>query len=1448
MQNLLAALASSVLCAGLAVAEPTPVADADRDGIPDALEQRLGTDPRRAEALEVVWQAARPAAADAKRDVRRILLGNVAENRYLWVVEFGADFELKNTNLTLYIDADNNPQRGQKTKETRGTDFVLWLSDGGRCCHGYSIPGEGAAPAPTRFGWRGRRVYFCTDMKLAQDNGRTHCRAYARCEVLEPRTEVCATGWVAIRGPGEAARPKPEIVAVASEASSTADRDGDGLSDAAEERLGTDPNTVERLDVIWDAARASDAARRKTRRVQSPPRSLDRLSFGNVAGDRFLWCVQFAADYTLDNSNFILYVDADNDLKSGRRDMPGVDYMLCVSASGASISAISPAGEYSAGPALRTFAQGKRLYLCADLPLHQADGHSVYRTTALSEQRKPAWGDGTGFISVVGAGVSDRKKNLGVDDCAENQGIDVTRGLDLYRALRANPANRVVKIGNCDFQGFEDDLRAEYKESSAVRTAPGGKILVTAPSDGRYQFGFLLYDQAGTERVEVRHAGRRLGIAVADDDDNRTKLFFTRQAYAFKAGERVELCTSLASGNYRVEDLLFLASAPEIRPRVLQLSDLEVTPVWEGDRARHNAVRVTWITTWPAKCTLKYTTFGLARQIVESEPLANHRVYLEGLMPGATYQLQVVAPKPKGGEVTSTPLQFIAAAPQVSCRTERASVPLRVQNPSTDALTAWPVTSGVPFARGVLDSVAHLAILGPDGKPRPVQTQSLARWPDGSIKWALVSFRADVASASEATYTLQYGSQVRPATSATGVQVDQRGDRVTIVTGPMQIELSKSAVGLPGRVWLDKNHDHRFTDEELVCGQPGQLGRAVLTGDAGEAFSTLGPAEELVVEERGPERACVLVKGHHIAAGKKLFAYEARIMAYAGQGFVRLFYTFGNDEFANVFTSLRALRLELPLAGGATRFAMGGAAPPTLKGLPAGPAVATQQGQAAHAPRLVQDNDDHFRFACGTASLEGRRAAGWTRVEGPRATMTVVLRDFWRLYPKALAADGRGIAVELMPPLADDQYAAEAKDPAKLVHYYYNLLGGRYKIKQGQAKTHELLIAFGDPKPVAVDAFQQGVMASPPSAWVCDSLALGPIPATGTSWSTRYDEQMQRCVETYIKSRDARRDYGLMNYGDWWGERGYNWANIEYDDAHVWMVHFARTGDMRALTLGDRAAKHYGDVDCVHYCPDPRRLGMGYSHCLGHVGGFFSENPVEGGSLNGGSSPCHTRTEGLVEHYLITGDRRSFDAALGIADHFDGSWLNNQDMGNCRVPGWHIVLTMSLYHATSDPYYLNAAKIIARRAIERAHPDGGWRRCMVPGHCYDLPRHRGEAGFMVGVLLAGMKYYHEATGDPRAADVLVKAARWLVRETYDPAKNQFRYTSCPHSAMPSSTPSMACEGFAYAARITGAEDLVRLARDVTRDLVDRTGGSSPSAIRYLPRALREMDRIDASSR
>ena len=154
-----------------------------------------------------------------------------------------------------------------------------------------------------------------------------------------------------------------------------------------------------------------DAARRTRVRAKSPERSVQRVSFGNVAGDRFLWCVEFAGDYPTADSNLILYLDADNNPQTGRKDMPGVDYMLGFSAGRGSMSVISPTGQCSSGPPLHTYLAGKRLYLCPTCHCTKSTGNRYFRTNVLSERRKPARGESTGWFLVKGGAESPPAKS-----------------------------------------------------------------------------------------------------------------------------------------------------------------------------------------------------------------------------------------------------------------------------------------------------------------------------------------------------------------------------------------------------------------------------------------------------------------------------------------------------------------------------------------------------------------------------------------------------------------------------------------------------------------------------------------------------------------------------------------------------------------------------------------------------------------------------------------------------------------------------------------------------------------------------------------------------------------------------------------------------------------------------------------------------------------------------
>ena len=55
---------------------------------------------------------------------------------------------------------------------------------------------------------------------------------------------------------------------------------------------------------------------------------------------------------------------------------------------------------------------------------------------------------------------------------------------------------------------------------------------------------------------------------------------------------------------------------------------------------------------------------------------------------------------------------------------------------------------------------------------------------------------------------------------------------------------------------------------------------------------------------------------------------------------------------------------------------------------------------------------------------------------------------------------------------------------------------------------------------------------------------------------------------------------------------------------------------------------------------------------------------------------------------------------------------------------------------------------------------------------------------MVGVLLSGLRRFHELTDDERVAACIVRGAHWLIASTYDEDRGLFRYTTCPKKRQP----------------------------------------------------------------
>jgi hypothetical protein len=532
-------------------------------------------------------------------------------------------------------------------------------------------------------------------------------------------------------------------------------------------------------------------------------------------------------------------------------------------------------------------------------------------------------------------------------------------------------------------------------------------------------------------------------------------------------------------------------------------------------------------------------------------------------------------------------------------------------------------------------------------------------------------------------------------------------------------------------------------------------GELILTDTAGKEHKA--NIAGLTTEDGGGLR-----RGLHAAGkiGESAFAWEARVHVYPGLPWVRVLLTAGHAESTNEFTTIRSLAWRLP----------------GLKG----------------ASQLVQQRTDIGK-----------------RFSGPVGAMFV--RDFWQNYPKDIEVGNAGTTFWLMPRLKTDEYDVSNKKDHDWHKLYFWFDNGGYKMRQGMTKTHEVWLGLDGSSP----PLDRPLMAVAPPRWYADSGVFGEVVVADPNRAVvkDYDKKVSETLDVYLKDRDKIRQYGMFNFGDWWGERIINWGNIEYDTQHAFFLQFARSGDLRFFWAGDEAETHNRDVDTVHYHAKAERVGCAYAHCIGHVGDYLAKSPLPGkdqGTARGGFSVSHTWCEGHMDHYFLTGDRRSYETAIKIADHYGiYRFTSNYDFSNCRDSGWHLILTMAVYRATGDPFYLNAAKIMVERVLERQTPKpkfntkgGGWRRMMVPGHCLCEPSHYGNAGFMVGVLLTGLKWYHLETGDPRVAKSIIMGANFLADDMWVEEIGGFHYTSCPVSSKGPWSNFLLFDGIGYAYRLT----------------------------------------------
>ncbi len=1012
--------------------------------------------------------------------------------------------------------------------------------------------------------------------------------------------------------------------------------------------------------------------------------------------------------------------------------------------------------------------------------------------------------------------------------------FDYTTGFGYLDGLFNDPANVVVPIENWKMMNFK--MYRDWIGVRAYSAVGNGYIEVDAP-EGQFHLGLMLYAlEGGAQELSVEINGEKVDTIKNTFKDNRYYLHFSEDTIKFAKGDKV-IFRTLNTSSSRIAGIIFMPESPQVVHREYEIRNAD-SKFLSGFLYREDMVRLTWTTTWPATGEVEIKGGGLSISLPFDKEAQLHRLDWNDFQPGATYKWIIKAITPEGESIISGPYEFIAASPrEPHGGASLIEMVLPVSNTTDKDLIAWPTKTGIPFAEGELGSADNLQVIGPDGEEILTQATVLSRWPDNSVKWLLLEFMVNIPAGQSIDFKLCYGNGVSKSTNDLSL-VTETLDGIEINTGPLKLKIDPMNVKLPGEIWV--NPDGFFTEDHKVMAG----GEAILTMPGGEEYSSAGKAEVVRIESAGPVRATIYIQGHHRNNKGKVFMYEARLHAFKGSTSVWLEYTFGNDN-PGKFSLVKSLKLELPLCKEVNAIEFGGSS------------GAHEISQLKGSALLSQIVDRRYEvISNGELVGTGVHAPGWVELSGQGDATTVVPRYFWQNYPKAIEVNPDHLSISLMPEIQRGQYDREAKNLVEETRLFFHLKEGGHKLKNGMSKRHDILFAFGDDiDHIPTEYVDNPLKATVPRKQYAQSGVFGPMSEEPGAWSNEYANTTYWQLKLYVDNLiNNQRAYGMLHFGDWWGERKYNWGNLEYDLVQGMFLTYVHTGDELAFELGQIAALHQMNIDIIRQSSNTKEIGYQHEHCMGHVGDYWSKKPFkDGGIYHKAGNLGHVFNSGLVSYYHLTGDPMGLETAILMSDYYIrakssilGSFnnFNNWNFDFERFAGWPLLMFVSTYEGTGDPYYLNAAKLIMERAFENASAGGAWLsqvdRCAHPIPCI------GAITFQSGVLLTGILEYYRVTNDERVPTLIMNAVKDIIEKNWDEELQALTANSCSEEKRiwdHCITPSLAAAyTFSEDPEILKILELT-MKRRLSLQNIFQSGKALANSIRFEPYALKLMDEL-----
>jgi hypothetical protein len=709
------------------------------------------------------------------------------------------------------------------------------------------------------------------------------------------------------------------------------------------------------------------------------------------------------------------------------------------------------------------------------------------------------------------------------------------------------------------------------------------------------------------------------------------------------------------------------------------------------------------------------------------------------------------------------------------CNAGEINIPLSIHEALREGVTGIdrvqePVTVGIPFPKGMLYEKNGMPQLALEGT-KEYQFRTLARWPDGSVRWALVDFQTDVKAGSmNKNIRVISGSGSSP-----GKLAIDKGQFIQVDTGAMIAEIKKKGFSLLDSVTVN--------GREILSRD--SKGISVLDENGREYLASNDKEVRVTIEENGPVRAVIKAEGTHIGDDKRMMDYTVRLHFYKNRSKVKVFYTLRNasrKQFEHAFIRSLDLVTKLSLHGpyqistakhnGVLKEQLSEKDDNVVYYQAVSDFPQEYRGdifyeKAPIPPDYKREKQRGFVQEGYWIKKNGQILASGKRSEYPDLAfidmsdkegngLTVGVRFAAGWWPKSLRARGDGtLEVGLWP--GENQVG--------------------YWIRYGSHNTFEIMYEFHDKQndPAAsMKKFQYPLVAKASVEWY-NGCVNGIYPLYNF---VSFEDEMKFIEsngwEYGNKAKNRREKMRIWRY-HYWGWGGY-WN--QHDFARVTIVNFLRDTQnlMRAgeYFLYSEARFNYNADWSIYHSDD-------YECTSCTKRGYDPEKKRDKAGLMGVTFDFeHPHWYGLSLYYYLTGDERIKEAIYDfgeiIKEWYDKPWITAYP----RYFGWEMYNLAAIYDFTGDSSFIKLADDLFLRLLnERLNPQNpiriyiDWDRGYIAGGSGSgWGKQAGlKPGLMTGYVIYDglLNYYLLIANHPlkeKVADVLEGISEFMYREPY----------------------------------------------------------------------------------